>query len=99
MFKQNDLVILKSDKKKIVYYVKKVQEQQVLLIGYIYRIRVTSTIDDIKYADKMLIEQENKILAKTFDQTIKQQKSQKTNKQTVFALLLDCKTTAGRICG
>lgn len=74
MFKQNDLVILKSDKKKIVYYVKKVQEQQVLLIGYIYRIRVTSTIDDIEYADKMLIEEENKILTKTFDQTIKQQK-------------------------
>lgn len=74
MFKQNDLVTLKSDKKKIVYYIKKIEEQNVLLIGYIYRIKKTSDIDNIEYADKTLIEQENKILEKLFEQTVKQQK-------------------------
>ena len=74
MFEQNDLVTLKSDKKKIVYYIKKIEEQHVLLIGYIYRIKKTSDIDNIEYADKTLIEQENKILEKLFEQTVKQQK-------------------------
>lgn len=70
MYKINDYVVLKNDPNKIVFIINQLNNEQVVLFGYIYRIQITTNISEIEYADNKLIECENKILSKIYEKTV-----------------------------
>lgn len=86
MFKINDLVVLKNDPNRIIFVINQMNNDQVVLFGYIYRIQITSTINEIEPASEELIIQENLILSKIFERTTA--KKQRRSSKVIFGTVL-----------
>lgn len=86
LFKINDLVVLKDDNNKIVFLIKNINNDDVLLTGYIYRILVTTKINNIEMAEEELILKENNLLKKQFDKTVNYK--QRKIKKAIFGTVL-----------
>lgn len=72
MLEINDYVVLKKEPKGIVYVIKEIKEKIVYLFGYIYRVCLITSIDEIEKASSDLIEKETKLLTKQYERTLKQ---------------------------
>ena len=63
---------------KIIFVIETIDQEEVILSGYIYRIKLKVNINEISLADEKQIEKENKLLSKSFDRTIKTKTRLKT---------------------
>lgn len=86
MFKINDLVILKDDPNKMIFIINKIETDNVFLFGYIYRVSIVTKIDMITLASDELIEEENKIVLKSYNRIVRQKN--RITKKVVFGTVL-----------
>ena len=86
MFNVSDLVIVNNDPNKIIFVIETIDQEEVILSGYIYRIKLKLNINEISLADEKQIEKENKLLSKSFDRTIKTKTRLKT--KAIFGTVL-----------
>lgn len=86
MFEINDLVILKNDPNKMIFIINKIENDNVYLFGYIYRVSIVTKIDMITLASPELIEEENKIVSKNYNRMVKQRN--RIAKKVVFGTVL-----------
>ena len=86
MFNVSDLVVINNDPNKIIFVVETINQEEVVLSGYIYRIKLKSNINEISLADEKQIQKENKLLTKSFDRTIKLKTREKT--KAIFGTVL-----------
>lgn len=86
MFKINDLVALKNDPNKIVYIINWINDNNVYLTGYIYRVSMIVDSSLIEPAETNLIEKENKILSKQLTRISKLK--QRITQKVIFGTIL-----------
>lgn len=86
MFKINDLVVLKNDPNKLIFVIHYINDDEVILFGYIYRIQITSTVNDIELANNEQILKENQILSKSFERATS--KKYRHSSKAIFGTVL-----------
>lgn len=86
MFEENDLVVIKNDPNKIIFVIEKINLNDVILTGYIYRIKINAKIEELVKAEEKQIEKENKLLLKSFDRTTKLKT--RANHKVIFGTVL-----------
>ncbi len=86
MFEVNDLVQLNNENSNIVFKIININDSEVILKGYIYRIQIKSNLNDLKLASQIDVEKENELLNKSFRRTIKVRN--KINSKVIFGTIL-----------
>ena len=62
MFNVSDLVVINNDPNKIIFIIENINQEEVVLSGYIYRIKLKSNINEISLADEKQIQIEKALV-------------------------------------
>lgn len=86
MFEINDLVVLKNDINKIVFYIIDITNEDAILSGHIYRVSVQTKIENLEIAPYELVENETKKINKQYTKTINHK--QRNPQKVIFGTIL-----------